>query len=143
MNLTVMRPAQRHRGLIANLATERTGLRKTQMMRIRRTPTANQEGLFDDMPDMIAVPNPAWFWKRQDALVYLRQLLGQALIIEPGIGFFCAFWRDHCQFCGECFLHLLRIGCRQLIFRHQPSLCPQRGFISRVKAVDLAEQLDS
>src|SRR6516162_10923268 len=43
--------------LIAHLATERTGLHKTQMMRIGRTPTTNQAGLFDDMPDMVAVAN--------------------------------------------------------------------------------------
>jgi hypothetical protein len=49
MNLTVMRPAQRHREFIAYLATECTGLHKTQMMRIRRTPTSNQAGFFDDM----------------------------------------------------------------------------------------------
>ena len=59
MNLTVMRPAQRHGELIAHLATERTRLRKTHMVRIRWTPTANQTRLFDDMPDMIAVTNPA------------------------------------------------------------------------------------
>jgi hypothetical protein len=41
MDLTVMRPAQRHREFIAHLATERTGLHKTQMIRIRRTPTAD------------------------------------------------------------------------------------------------------
>jgi hypothetical protein len=74
MNLTVMRPAQRHRELIAHLATKRTGLHKTQMMRIRRTPTANQAGLFDDMPDMIAVTNPAWFGEHQDALINLWRL---------------------------------------------------------------------
>ena len=73
MNLTVMRAAQRHRELIAYLATERTGLHKPQMMRIRRTPTANQAGLFDDMPDMIAVTNASWFRKYQDTLVNLWQ----------------------------------------------------------------------
>jgi hypothetical protein len=68
MNLTVMRPAQRHRELIADLAIERTGLHKTQMMRIRRTPTANQAGLFDDMPDMVAITDAAWFSEHRAAL---------------------------------------------------------------------------
>ena len=72
MNLTVMRPAQRHRELIAHLATERTRLHKTQMMRIRRTPTANQAGLLDDVPDMIAVTNATRFGEFKDALVDLR-----------------------------------------------------------------------
>ena len=145
MNLTVMRPAQRHGELIAHLATERSRLCKTQMMGIRRTPTTNQAGLFDDMPDMVAVTNPAWFRKYQDTLVNLWWLLGKALIIEPGsnVVSFCAFWRDHCEFGGERFLHLPGIGCGQLVFCYQPSPRPQRGFISRVEAFDLTEQLDS
>src|SRR5437588_9098954 len=114
MDFAMVSPAQRHRELIAHLATERTRLRKTQMMRIRRTSTANQAGLFDDMPDMIAVTNPPWFRKYQDTLVNLWLFLGQALIIEPGgnVVSFGAFWRDHCEFGGACFLHLLGIGCR-------------------------------
>ena len=145
MNLTVMRPAQRHREFIAHLATERTGLHKAQMMRIRRTPTANQARLFDDMPDMVAVTNTTRFGEFKDALVDLWCLLIQALISE-GSGTavsFCAIWRDHCEFGGERFLHLPGVGCRQLVFCHQPSSRPQRGFISRAEAGDLAEQFDS
>ena len=144
MNLTVMRPAQRYRELIAHLATERTGLHKTQMMRIRRTPTANQAGLFDDMPDMVAVTNATRFGEFKDALVDLWCLLIQALIECSGTAVsFCAIWRDDCEFGGERFLHLLGVGCRQLVFCHQLSPRPQRGFISRAEAVDLAEQFDS
>jgi hypothetical protein len=47
MHFAMVSPAQRHRELIAHLVTERSRLRKTQMMRIRRPPTANQAGLFD------------------------------------------------------------------------------------------------
>jgi hypothetical protein len=61
---------------------ERTGLHKTQMMRIRRTPTANQAGLFDDMPDMVAVTNATRFGEFKDALVDLWCVLVQALIGE-------------------------------------------------------------
>jgi hypothetical protein len=111
MNLTVMRPAQRYRELIAHLATERTGLRKTQM-RIRWMPTANQAGLFDDMPDMVAVTNATRFGEFKDALVDLWCLLDQALISECGgnVVSFCAIWRDHCEFGGEHSLHVLRAG---------------------------------
>ena len=59
VELAVMTPAQWNGELITHLATDRTGLHKTQMMRIGRPSTANQAGLFDDMPDMIAVTNPA------------------------------------------------------------------------------------
>src|SRR6516225_4777467 len=119
MNLTVMRPAQWHREFIARLATERSRLSKTQMMRIRRTPTANQARLFDDMPDMVAVTNPAWFGKYKDALVDLWCLLDQVLSECSGnVISFCAFWREHCKFGGERFLHLPGISCRQLVFCH-------------------------
>ena len=106
------------------------GLHKTQMMRIRRTPTANQTGLFDDMPDMVAVTNPAWFDK--DTLINLWRFLGQALIVEPGsnvVSFCVAFWWDHCELGGERFLHLLGSAADNWFFA--PSSRPQRGFISR------------
>ena len=137
-------PAQRHRELITHLATECTRLRKTQMMRIRRTPTTNQAGLFDDKPNMVAVTNPAWFRKHQDALVNLRQLFGQGLASEcSSFVSICSIWRYHFEFGREDFPHLLCVYCRQLVFCHQPSLYSQRGFISRAEAVDLAEQFDS
>jgi len=69
MNFAMVSPAQRHRELIAYPATERTRLRKTQMMRIRWAPTANQAGLFDDMPDMVAVTNATRFGEFKDALL--------------------------------------------------------------------------
>jgi hypothetical protein len=63
MDLAVVRTAQRHRELIAHLATERSRLRKTQMMRIRGPPTANEAGLFYDMPDVVAIANATQFRK--------------------------------------------------------------------------------
>ena len=107
------------------------------MMRIRRSPTANQAGLFDDMPDMVAVTNATRFGEFKDALVDLWCLLIQALISKcsGNVLSFCA--RDHCEFSGERFLHLPGVGCRQLVFCHQPSLRPQRGFRSKEMAPDL------
>jgi hypothetical protein len=58
MDLTVMRTAERHRELIAHLATEGSRLRKAQVVSIRRPPIANQARLFHDMPDMLAVDAP-------------------------------------------------------------------------------------
>ena len=82
MNFAMVSPAQRHRELIAYPATERTRLRKTQMMRIRWAPTANQAGLFDDMTDMVAVTNATRFGEFKDALIDLWCVLDQALISE-------------------------------------------------------------
>ena len=113
VELAVMTPAHWNGELITHLATDRTGLHKTQMMRIGRPSTANQAGLFDDMPDMIAVTNPARLRKYQETFVNLWRFLGQALIIESGsnVVSFCAFRRGHCEFGGERFLHLLGIDC--------------------------------
>jgi hypothetical protein len=92
MDLTMMSPAQRHREFIARLATERTRLRKKQMMRIRRKPTANQAELFDDMPDMVAVTNASRFGEYKDVLVDLWCVLDQALSERSGnVVSFCAF----------------------------------------------------
>jgi len=55
MDLTVMRTTERHRELIAQLATEGTRLREAQVVRIRRPPTANQAWLFHDMADMLSL----------------------------------------------------------------------------------------
>ena len=70
---------------------------------------------------------------------------GQALIIERGSNVvnICGNWRDQCKFGGERFLHLSGVGRRQLVFCHQPSLCSQRGFISRAEAPNFTEQFDS
>jgi hypothetical protein len=144
MNLTMMRPAQGHRELIAHLPTERTRLRKAQVVGIGRPPTANQTGLFDDMPNMIAVTNAARFGKDQDTLVDLRcaSRLEQSLIAGSsrrvtGFWFFC---RDPCQFGGKRFLKPPGIGRRQLVLCHQPALCPHCRIISGVELFDLAEQ---
>ena len=78
----MMRATQRHRKLVADLAPERAPLRKAQMVRIRRPATANKTGLFDHVPDMVAVTNAARFRESEDALVDLRYpgLFGYALI---------------------------------------------------------------
>jgi hypothetical protein len=69
MDLTVMRATERHGKLVAHLATERTPLRKAQMMRIRRPPTANQTRLLHHMPDMVPITNTARFREHPKAAV--------------------------------------------------------------------------
>jgi hypothetical protein len=50
---------QRNRELIADLATERPALRKTQVMGIRRAAVANQARLLGHEPDVVPITNPA------------------------------------------------------------------------------------
>jgi len=69
MNLAVMAPAQRYRELIADLATDRSALRKAQMVGIRRATTANQARLFGYIFYVIAVTNPARLRQRQHVLI--------------------------------------------------------------------------
>ncbi len=82
MDLAVVRATERHRELVAHLATERTRLREAQMMRIGWPATANKTGLFDHVPDMIAVTNTTRFGEGKHALFDLCYpgLVGQALI---------------------------------------------------------------
>jgi hypothetical protein len=85
MDLTVVRATERHRELVADLATERTRLREAHMVWIGGPATADQARLFNHMPDMVAVTNPTRFREDKHTLVYLRRragLLGQAVLRE-------------------------------------------------------------
>ena len=78
----MVRATQRHRELVADLATERTRLREAQMVWIGGPATADQARLFNYMSDMIAVTNATRFGEDKHTLVYLScraSLLGQAL----------------------------------------------------------------
>jgi hypothetical protein len=61
VHLAMMAPAQWHRELIADLATERWGLRKAQVVGVRWLPSANQAWLFGNRFDVFAVADPAGF----------------------------------------------------------------------------------
>src|SRR6516165_7793582 len=90
MQLAMMSPAERHRKLVADLATEGTRLGEAQMVWIGRPPATDQARLFDHMPDMIAVTNPARFGEDKHTFVYLScraGLLGQALLREHVVAF--------------------------------------------------------
>ena len=85
MQLAMMSPAERHREFVADLATECTRLRETQMVWIGRPPAADQARLLNHMPDMIAVTNATRFGEDEHTLVYLScraGLLGQARLRE-------------------------------------------------------------
>jgi hypothetical protein len=71
MNLSVMRSTERHRKFVAHLTTERTPLRKAQMMRIRRPPTANETRLLHHVPDMVAITDATGFGKHEHTLIDL------------------------------------------------------------------------
>ena len=95
MQLAMMPPAERHREFVADLATECTRLGEAQMVWIGRPPAADQARLFDHMPDMIAVTNPARFGEDKHTLLDLSAgLLGQALLRERVVAF-CTLCLDH------------------------------------------------
>ena len=71
MDLTMVRATERHRELIAHLATERTRLREAQMVWIGGPATADQARLLNHMPDMIAVTNATRFGEDKNTFVYL------------------------------------------------------------------------
>jgi hypothetical protein len=83
MDLTVVRATERHRELVADLATERTRLREAQMVWVGRPPTANQTRLFHEMPDVVAVAKATRLRKGERTFFDLRcplGLFGHALI---------------------------------------------------------------
>ena len=61
MDLAMMAAAERHNKLIADLATERPWLGKAKMVRVGGRTTANQAGLLDDEPHVLAVAQSARF----------------------------------------------------------------------------------
>ena len=69
MDLAMMPAAERHREFVAHLAAKRPWLSKAQMVRIRGRAAANQTGLLDDEPHVLAVANSARFGMAQFALV--------------------------------------------------------------------------
>jgi hypothetical protein len=61
VDLAMMAAAERHRKLIADLATQRAWLGKPKMVRVRGRATANQARLLDDKPHVLAVAKSARF----------------------------------------------------------------------------------
>ena len=68
----MMTTAQRHRELVADLAPERTRLRKTQMMRIGGRAATDQAGLLHHEAKVLTVAQPTWLGMVQFAFVDLR-----------------------------------------------------------------------
>ncbi len=69
MDLAVMPAAERYRKLVAHLTAERAWLSKAQMVWIGWRATANQAGLPNNEPHMLAIANSAGFGVTQFALV--------------------------------------------------------------------------
>ena len=61
MDFAMMPATERHNKLIADLATERPWLGKAKMVRVGWHTTANQAGLLDDEPHVLAVAQSARF----------------------------------------------------------------------------------
>ena len=69
MEDTMVDTTKRNRELVADPAAQRPRLRKSQVMGVGRNPTADQARELGNHFDMLAIPNPAWRWQCQDALV--------------------------------------------------------------------------
>ena len=78
----MVRPTERHRELVADFATECTGLREAQMVWIGGPATTHQARLLYHMPDMIAVTYATRLGEDKNTFVHLNcraGLLGRAL----------------------------------------------------------------
>ena len=61
MNLAMMPTAERHRELVADLASDSARFGKAEMVCIARQATAHQTGLARHMPDVLAIPQATRF----------------------------------------------------------------------------------
>jgi len=114
MHLAMVDPAERNGKFIAGLAAEGTQLAEAQVVGIRGSPAADQAGLFDDVPDVVAVTDAPRLGERQNAFVDLRRVarVGHASSRDQrgGIFRFSPAYRDGRQFGCKCFLNTMRIG---------------------------------
>jgi hypothetical protein len=69
MNLAVVSTTQRDGELIADLAAQRSLLRKAQMVRIRWLSRANQARLLSDVPNVVSIAKPTDLRQAQHVLV--------------------------------------------------------------------------
>ena len=69
MDFAMVSAAEWHREFVAHLAAKRPILGKAQMMSIGWRAAADQTGLLDDEPHMIAVAYPPWFGMSQFAFI--------------------------------------------------------------------------
>src|SRR5271169_6579890 len=69
VDLAMVSSTQGDSKLIADFASERSVLRVSQVMGIRRSSAANQTGLLGNRSQVEFVPNPAGLWDGQQALV--------------------------------------------------------------------------
>src|SRR6516162_1974036 len=76
MHRTMMPTAERHRELIADLAAERTGLGKSEMVGIRGLAAAHETRLLGDVAQVLPVAIAPRGSDREDALVDALRLTG-------------------------------------------------------------------
>ena len=69
VNFAMVTSTQGNRELIADFPAKGAALRKSQVMRIRRTSPTDEARLFGNEPEMIFVTNAARFLKRKGTLV--------------------------------------------------------------------------
>jgi len=81
MQLIVMRVAQRDGKLIRDLHPQRPRLRKAYVMRLRRTPPADQTGLTGNESEMRRISDPLFFWKAVGARRLTEILRPQSLLL--------------------------------------------------------------
>jgi hypothetical protein len=69
MHRTMMPATERDRELVADLAAERAGLCKSEVMRVRRFAAADEACLLSDVAQVLSVAIPARCGNREDALI--------------------------------------------------------------------------
>jgi hypothetical protein len=131
---------ERDRELVADLATERTRLRRTKMMGIRGLTPADQAGLRGNKLTMRSVADAARFADRQHALVDAapgrpRWALDgfPKPVSDPPIA-------ECRELCAEACFDKLGVGGHQRILGGQASMGPARRPIGGLKRAEFGDQ---
>jgi len=138
-------PTQRHRELIADLAPQRPGLRKAQVVGVGRAATANEAWLLSNRFDMLPIANATrrrqsqysfvdtyclpWF---PPALTGLRHWPVNQILLSP--------WNKGCEFCLKHLLHVFSIHCSERVFARKSPMSPVGGVVGAAKVVQLGYQ---
>ena len=137
--------AKRDCEFIADLAAEGPALRKSNMMGVRRLPTADQTWLPCDKFDVIPVADSSRL--RQAERAFVDRLAWRSYLRATPVRCACGS-REHrtciglrpCSFetlqlCPKGFLHKLGVSGRQSTFLSKVSVSPQRGVIAGIQFV--------
>ena len=147
VNFAMVTSTQGNRELVADLPAKGAALRKSQVMRIRRTSPTDEARLFGDEPEMLPVANATRLLKRECALVD-RLGAGRAFCFGgwacQGTGRIATcrvMLREARQLRLKCVFHAPGIGRRQTVLGAEFVVSPRRRIVGRSDGLEFSKHL--